>query len=95
MRRRSGRKRVLGTGRPLVLPDGPNQWWGLEFVSDALTDGRRFRILAVMDDNARENPVLLAGTPHTSLRATRELDRLISERSQPSTIASDNVLFAE
>ena len=71
VRRRGGRKRALGTRKPLVLPrsrclhasncravDGPNQRWSLDFVSDALTDGRRFRILAVVDDFSRENLVL-------------------------------------
>jgi len=49
VRRRGGRKRALGTRKPRVLPDGPNQRWSLDLVSDALTDGRRFRILAVVD----------------------------------------------
>lgn len=41
----------------MVLPDGPNQRWSLDFVSDALTDGRRFRILAMVDDFSRKNLV--------------------------------------
>lgn len=45
VRRRGGRKRALGTRSPMTLPQGPNQRWSLDFVSDALTDGRRFRIL--------------------------------------------------
>jgi putative transposase len=44
----------------MVVPDGPNQRWSLDFVSDALTNGRRFRILAVVDDFSRENLVLVA-----------------------------------
>ena len=47
VRCRGGRKRALGTRKPTVLPDGPNQRWSLDFVSDALADSRRFRILAV------------------------------------------------
>ena len=35
-------------------PQGPNQRWSLAFVSDALVDGRRFRILRVIDDFSRE-----------------------------------------
>ena len=53
VRRRGGRKRALGTRAPMVLPLGPNQRWSLDFVSDTLTDGRRFRILAVVDDYSR------------------------------------------
>jgi putative transposase len=55
VRRRSGRKRALGTRAPMTLPQGPDQRWSLDFVSDMLTDGRRFRILAVVDDFTRES----------------------------------------
>jgi hypothetical protein len=34
----------------VVLPDGPNQRWSLDFVSDTLTCSRRFRILCVVDN---------------------------------------------
>jgi hypothetical protein len=44
----------LRTRTPLLLPQGPNQSWSLDFASDTLTDGRRFRILAVVDDCTRE-----------------------------------------
>lgn len=40
VRRRGGRKRARGTRKPMVLPEGPNQRWSLDFISDALTDGR-------------------------------------------------------
>ena len=90
VRRRGGRKRALGTRKPMVLPDGPNQRWSLDFVSDAFTDGRRFRILAVVDDFTRESLALVADTSLSGLRVTRELDRIISERGLPGTIVSDN-----
>ncbi len=89
-RRRGGRKRALGTRRPLVVPDSPNQRWSLDFVSDALTDGRRFRILAVVDDHTRENLALVADTSLSGQRVTREPDRNISEHGAPGTIVSDN-----
>ena len=62
VRRRSGRKRALGTRVPMVLPQGPNQRWSLDFLSDAMTDGRRFRILAIVDDFTRESLALIADT---------------------------------
>lgn len=55
-------KRALGTRRPMLLPDAPNIRWSLGFVSDALTDGRRFRVLAVVDDYSRECLALVADT---------------------------------
>jgi putative transposase len=90
MRRRGGRKRALGARKPMVVPEGPNQWWSLDFVSDALTDGCRFRILAVVNGHARENLALLADTSVSRLRVTRELGRVIAERGAPGTIVSDN-----
>lgn len=90
VRRRGGRKRALGTRKPMVLPDGPNQRWSLDFVSDALTDGRRFRILAVVDDFSRENSMLVADTSLSGHRVSRELDRIIAERGMPKTIVSDD-----
>jgi putative transposase len=77
-------------GKPMVLPDGPNQRWSLDFVSDALTDGRRFRILAVVDDFSRENLVLVADTSLSGHRVARELDKVIAERGMPKKIVSDN-----
>ncbi|AML53775.1 integrase [Falsihalocynthiibacter arcticus] len=79
VRRRGGRKRALGTRKPMVLPDGPNQRWSLDFVPDALTDGRWFRILAVVDDFSRENLVLVADTSLSGHRVARELDKVIAE----------------
>ena len=90
VRRRGGRKRALGTRRPIAVPNGPNQRWSLDFVSDALTDGRRFSILTVVDDHTRENLALVADTSLSGLRVTRELDRLIAARGAPCTIVSDN-----
>ncbi len=53
VRRRGGRKRALGTRRPMVLPDGPNQRWSLDFVSDSLM-GSRGKPHAVVNDNGTE-----------------------------------------
>ena len=43
VRHRGGRKRAIGTRGPMLVPMAPNQQWSLDFVSDQLTDGRRFR----------------------------------------------------
>jgi putative transposase len=90
VRKRGGRKRALGMRAPIDLPSGPNERWSLDFVSDSLTDGRRFRILAIVDDFTRES---LALTPDTSLsgaRVARELDALIEARGRPKSCVSDN-----
>ena len=89
--KRGGRKRALGTRAPLVLPDGPNRRRSLDFVSDAFADGRRFRILAVVDDFTRECLALVADTSLSGMRVARELDAMIWRRkARPKTIVSDN-----
>ena len=55
-----------------------------------MTDGRRFRILAVVDDCTRECLALVADTSISGVRVARELDRLIAERGKPGMIVSDN-----
>ena len=90
VRRRGGRKRALGTRSPMTVPTRPNDRWSLDFVSDQLTDGRRFRILAIVDDCTRECLALVADTSLSGARVGRELDRLIAERGKPRMIVSDN-----
>ena len=90
VRRRGGRKRALGTRAPMMLPQGPNQRWSLDFVSDTLTDSRRFRILAVVDDFTRECLCLVADTSLSGIRVARELDAISAARGRPSMCVSDN-----
>jgi len=90
VRRRGGRKRAIGTRAPMLVPLRPDERWSLDFVSDQLTDGRRFRILAVVDDCTRECLALVADTSLSGMRVGRELDRLVAKRGRPEMIVSDN-----
>jgi putative transposase len=91
VRRRGGRKRAMGTRRPMETPTAANQRWSLDFVSDQFTDGRRFRILAVVDDCTRECLGLVADTSISGVRVARELDAMIARRGKkPATVVSDN-----
>jgi putative transposase len=90
VRRRGGRKRAIGTRAPMTIPMRPNDRWSLDFVADQLTDGRRFRILAIVDDCTRECLGLVADTSLSGVRVARELDRLMIERGKPTMIVSDN-----
>src|SRR5262249_30313423 len=83
VRRRGGRKRALGTRAPMTLPQGRNQRWSLDFLSDVFADGRRFRILAIVDDFTRECLALVPDTSLPGLRVVRELDGLIAGRGRP------------
>jgi putative transposase len=90
VRRRGGRKRALGTRAPMAIPQGLNQRWSLDFLSDAFGDGRRFRIFAVVDDFTRECLALVADTSLPGLRVVRELAGIIAVRGRPGMCVSDN-----
>jgi putative transposase len=62
----------------------------MDFVHDALSDGRRFRILAVVDDYTRENLCLVADTSLPGGRVIRELEAVIARRGLPRQCVSDN-----
>jgi len=90
LRRRGGRKRALGSRAPMALPQGPNQRWSLDFVSDAFGCGRRFRILCVVDDFTRECLALVPDTSLSGARVARELDMIAAVRGKPLAVVSDN-----
>jgi len=90
VRRRGGRKRALGMRAPMALPEAANQRWSLDFVSDTLCDGRRFRMLCVVDDFTRECLALMADTSLSGQRVARELDAIAARRGYPATVVSDN-----
>ena len=72
------------------MPQELNQRWSLDFVSDQLGNGRRFRLLNVIDDF---NSECLASVPDFSLsgmRVIRELEAIIAVRGKPAMIVSDN-----
>jgi transposase InsO family protein len=83
VRRRGGRKRAIGTRAP---PLASNDRWSLDFVTDQLTDARRFRILTVVHDCTRESLGLVADTSLSGTRVARELERLVIERSKPKMV---------
>lgn len=87
MRRRGGRKRAIGTRASITLSLMPNQCWSLDIVSDQLTDGRRFRVVTLVENCRRECLLLIADT---SPRVAQELATLIEARGKPVTLVSDN-----
>lgn len=89
VRRRKGRKR---TGLRLVMQPAQkqNQRWGLDFVSDTLLNGRRFRTLTVVDECTRMCMALEADTSLPSKRVTDCLDAVAFEHGYPEEIVTDN-----
>lgn len=92
VRRRGGRKRALGTRAPIALPAGPNQRWSLDFMLETLGDGRRFRVLCVVDAFTRECLALVVDTSLSEARVARELDAIAATRGCPASVVSDNSL---
>jgi len=90
VRKRGGRKRAIGTRAPMAIPQGSNQRWSLDFVSNSLSDGRKFQVLCVIDDFSRECLATVVDTSLSGLRVTRELDRIADIRGYPCMIVSDN-----
>ena len=74
----------------LPHPDCINQVWSLDFMSDSLSDGRKFRLLGIMDQCSRECLALVADTSISGNRVARELDILIQRHDKPLCIVSDN-----
>lgn len=90
VRKRGGRKRALGMRAPMAIPQEPNQRWSLDFVSDALACGRRFRVLNVIDDYSRECLACIVDTSLSGRRVVRELTAIADRRGLPCMVVSDN-----
>ncbi len=78
------------TKTTLTQPKNINQCWSLDFMSDALTSGRRIRTANVIDDCNREALGILISFSLTSKRITRWLDELALSRGYPNRIRVDN-----
>lgn len=85
------RKRIPArVKQPLVVPSMPNQTWSMDFMADRLMNGRRFRVLNIIDDYNRE---ILRIEPYFSITSERVIsiiDRLIRENKKPLAIRVDN-----
>ena len=90
IRRRAKKRLPERVKQELSLPDAPNQMWSLDFMSDALTDGRKFRVLNIIDDFNRESLKIEVDTSLPALRVQRALDEIVKLRGLPANIRSDN-----
>jgi putative transposase len=90
IRRRTKRRIPARVKEALVVPQDINQTWSMDFMTDSLVSGRRFRILNVIDDYNRESLAIEIDTSLPSLRVVRVLDRLIESRGKPKVIRVDN-----
>lgn len=88
---RKAKKRLPDAVRkPLPKATACNQCWSLDFTSDSLTGGRKFRTLNVVDDYNREALGVEVDYSLPALRVTRLLDRLVERYGKPERLRSDN-----
>ena len=90
VRKRKGRKRATGSRAPSLVEARPNARWSVDFVHDQFSNGRRFRILNVIDDVTKECLAAIADTSISGRRVARELDAVIGRRGKPGLIVSDH-----
>ena len=87
---RRTRKRLVRPVQPLNAPARPNEIWALDFMSDSLYQGRRFRTLNVLDEGVREALAIEIDTSLPAARVVRTLQQLATWRGLPKAIRLDN-----
>lgn len=92
VRHRARRRLPQRIKLPLSIPFEPNQMWSIDFMSDSLSDGRKYRLFNVMDDFNRESLAIEADTSLPALRVIRTLEHLILTRGKPANLRCDMVL---
>ena len=91
--KRRTKKRLPDRPRqPLEVPAQMNHTWSLDFMSDGLYCGRRFRVLNVIDESTREALEIVADASLPAARVVRELEQIASVRGLPKRIRLDNEL---
>ncbi len=90
IRRKARRRLPQRIKHPLLVPQAINQVWSMDFMCDSLVDGRRFRLLNIIDDYNRESLAIEIDTWRPALRVIRTLKQLIERRAKPQVIRVDN-----
>lgn len=90
IRRKGNRKRAKGPRLVKIMPKEINEVWSLDFMSDRLADGRKIRLLNIIDEFSRESLKIVVDTSLSGLRVVRELNDLIERKGKPKLIISDN-----
>ena len=90
LRRKRRRKGAAGVRVVMPPPERANQKWSMDFVTDSVVTGRRFRALAIVDDYSRECPAIEVDTSLGGTRVVSVLERLAEARGLPEVITMDN-----
>lgn len=89
VRRRRRRHGVMVEREPLALPAAPNEVWSIDFVMDALSNGRRLKCLTIVDDFTKEAVDIVADHDISGLYVTRALDHAARFRGYPKALRTD------
>ncbi|MFC6617212.1 IS3 family transposase [Deinococcus radiophilus] len=90
VRKKERRKLNVGERQQKPQVSAPNQRWSLDFMTDQLASGQRFRVLNVVDDFTRECLVMQAGTSITGHDVVTALEAVVRFRGAPQAITTDN-----
>lgn len=90
LRRKRKRRLPERVKEPLFQPEEINQVWSMDFMSDALTSGRKVRTLNVIDDFNREALAIEVDSSLPAERVVRVLENIITWRGKPKAIRVDN-----
>jgi putative transposase len=91
LRMRVRRRKHIALHRgPAPVPVGPTERWSMDFVHDALADGRPFRVLTVVDHWSRESPMPEVATSMSGAGVGPALDRAIDDGPAPRSITVDH-----
>lgn len=88
--KRKSRKKALGTRMERQIVSRPNERWALDFVCDQLADGRRIKLMTVVDEYTRESLRVTVARSIKGSDVVKELEQIIAERGNPQEIQSDN-----
>ncbi len=85
------RKKRISALRVVQPPaQAPNQHWSMDFMTDSLYDGRRFRVLTIVDNMTRESPAIAVDFSLPSKRVVAVLDHLARVQEMPQVLYVDN-----
>lgn len=90
LRKRKRKKMTAQMRIVLPVPTGPNERWSMDFVTDSIVTGRRFRALVIVDDYSRECPAIEVDTSLGGIRVVQVLEWLAETRGLPQVITTDN-----
>ena len=90
LRMRVRRRKYIALHRgPAPRPAGPTERWSMDFVHDALADGRPFRV-TVVDRWSRQSPILEAASSMSGRGVGEALDRVLGDGAAPRSITVDH-----